>query len=426
MRRLYSLLYTLAAILSGPYWLSRALREKKYLANFRQRLGWRIPQVSSGGRPIWLHAVSVGEVLAARSVFAELRRTAPTVPLVVSTVTLTGQELARKELKDADAIFYFPFDWFHVVRRFLNRLRPRAVVILETELWPNFLAAATATQTPVVLVNGRLSDKSVRRYACIRSFSGTMLSQLARIGVQSAEDRRRFLAIGAPEDRVQVTGNLKFDFPACNAGPVPDWLDRIARVLGSPEETPIIVVGSTMRGEEELIITAFGCVREALPLARLVVAPRHPERFDEVHQILQTSGLSVSRRSRLELAASPCHALLLDTIGELRAVYGLASVAVIGGSFLPLYGGHNPLEPASLGKATVFGPHMTNFREIAAALVHGQAARQVTAGSLAGVLVELLKNPQERVLLGQRAAQVVRQNRGATAETTNLIRPYLG
>lgn len=426
MRRLYSLLYTLTALLLSPYWVWRGLRERRYLANFRQRLGWRIPRLARGDRPVWLHAVSVGEVLAARSLFIELRRVAPTVPLVVSTVTLTGQELARKELKSADAIFFFPFDWFPVVRRFLLRLRPRAVVILETELWPNFLAAAGALQTPVLLINGRLSDKSLRRYSWIRSLSATMLRQLARIGAQSAEDKRRFLSIGAPADRLHVTGNLKFDFAANAAGPPPDWLDGIKRAMSISEEIPLIVVGSSMRGEEEVVVEAFRNVREAFPLARLVVAPRHPERFDEVHAILMASGFSISRRSQLGSVGSQCDALLLDTIGELRAVYGLASIAVIGGSFLPLYGGHNPLEPASLGKATVFGPHMTNFREIAAAMVRGHAAIQVPVESLAHTLVDLLRNPAERALLGQNGAQVVRENQGATAETMNLILPYLG
>ncbi len=424
---LYSVLLGIGALLTSPYWVVKALRERKYLGNFRQRLGLGLAGTPAiAPRPLWIHAVSVGEVLAAKPLCARLREARPEIPLVVSTVTVTGQALARKEFPQAAAILYFPFDWDFCIRRFLKRLDPRAVVLLETELWPNFLRNCSGRGVPVFLANGRISERSHRRYRLIPGVTRTMLSQLSLIGAQSVEDRRRFVDLGAPEDRVCTTGNLKFDFPPPAVDREADWMRLISRVLGITPQTPVVVVGSSMKGEEELFVEAFKEVRRRMPGTRLVLAPRHPERFDEVAELIGRAGVGFVRRSRAAAAADGgAEILLLDTIGELRSVYHLASVAVIGGSFGP-FGGHNLLEPAALGKAVVIGPEMSNFRDMAALFVREQAVRQCAPADLAAALAELLANDRARTTLGQRASLVCRQNQGAAAHTLSLLTPCLG
>jgi len=421
MYTLYSFLLTAAATLGAPYWVLKGIREKKYLHSFRQRLGWRIPAVPPGARPVWVHAVSVGEVLAARPVVAAIQQVRPEVPVVLSTVTLTGQALARKEFPTAAAVFYFPFDWHFCVARFLSSINPRAVLLVEKELWPNFLDACSRRGVPVFLVNGRISEQSFNRYRRIRSFTARMLRQLRVIAAQTDEDRKRFLQLGAGEDQVRVTGNVKFDFQCPSLEEKSDVLEKIRSSLAVSADTPVVVVGSTMKGEEPLFIEAFRQVGESIPDAKLILAPRHPERFNEVAQLLKRSSISFLRRTGLcDNSDGHARVLLLDSIGELRAVYSLATVAVVGGSFLP-HGGHNLLEPAAFGKAIVFGPEMSNFTEMARLFVREQAARQTNAELLPRALLELLRNPKARNLLGRRALSTLRQNQGATQSTVDCI-----
>ena len=278
----YSFLLTVAAIAGAPYWLLKAIREKKYLHSFRQRIGWRIPALPTEARPLWVHAVSVGEVLAARPVVAAFQRERPGVPVVLSTVTLTGQALARKEFPAAAAVFYFPFDWSFCVARFVRSVNPRAVLLIEKELWPNFLNECSRRGIPVFLVNGRISEESFCRYRRIKKFAAGMLRQIRVIGVQTHEDRNRFLQLGAVVDRVRVTGNVKFDFQSPSPEEESEVLEKIRTGLAVSPETPVVVVGSSMKGEEPLFIEVFRQVRESIPDARLILAPRHPERFDEV------------------------------------------------------------------------------------------------------------------------------------------------
>lgn len=426
MHYLYSALLTLAAVLTSPYWIYKAIRERKYLKNIPQRLGFVLPQVSLSTNPIWIHAVSVGEVLSAKPLFSSLRTTRPDLPIVVSTVTLTGQALAQKELAQAAAFFYFPFDWTFCIRRLLSRIHPCAVVLMETELWPNFLRLCFKAGLPVFLANGRISDNSLNRYRRIKKLTRFMLKRLKVLGVQTHEDKRRFMLLGAEEPQVKVTGNLKFDFAAPNIEPAGDLLSAIRACLGLDSGNHAIVVGSSMKGEEGPFLEAFRKVRESAPEARLILAPRHPERFNEVADLLVKTGIPFCRRSQLGMSgdAAGREILLLDTIGELRAVYSLAVVAVIGGSFMP-FGGHNLLEPAAMGKAIVFGPEMSNFKEMASLFLRGQAARQCALESLPAALIELLKNRGARNLLGQRAAAACRENQGATAATMAFLLPHL-
>jgi 3-deoxy-D-manno-octulosonic-acid transferase len=363
-------------------------------------------------------------VLAAKPVYLSLRAVRPDVPVVVSTVTLTGHALALKELAGAALVLYFPFDWRFCVQRYLERIKPRAIILLETELWPNFLDECARQRIPVMLANGRISDGSLGWYRLIRPMTSRMLAGLTRIGVQTGEDKQRFMELGAPADRIRVTGNLKFDFEVPEIDKKREVLDLIRAALGLSGGDPVIVAGSTMKGEESLLMNAFSRVRAELPASRLIIAPRHPERFDEVAEILRGRGLSFRRRSRPPESEGFCPILLLDSIGELRAVYSLASVALIGGSFLP-FGGHNPLEPAVQGKAVLFGPDMSNFKEIARLLIQDRAARQCTIEELPVVLLDLLHHPASCRLLGERAESTIRNNQGATRNTLALILPHV-
>ncbi len=425
MYLLYSLLLGLAALLTGPYWLFKGARERKYLVNFRQRLGLSLPARSRQPDPILIHAVSVGEVLAAKPLVRSLTTVRPDLPLVTSTVTVSGQLLARKEFGSSATVLYFPFDWDFCIRRFLRSVRPRVVVLMETELWPNFLKNCARKKIPVLLVNGRISDKSFARYLRVRWLAASMIRKVNRIGAQTEADRERFIQLGARAEQIIVTGNLKFDPPASGIDESDPLLQEIRSILQIDCLTPVIVVGSSMKGEEPLFISAFNEIRRGAPHAKLILAPRHPERFEEVAEILSDSGLTYRRRSCSGTEAQmACDVLLLDTIGELRRVYSLATVAIIGGSFLP-FGGHNPLEPAGLGKAIVFGPEMSNFREIARLLVERRAALQCSAQSLSRTISQLLCDQCARRELGQRAAETFTQNQGAAENSLRMLLPHL-
>jgi 3-deoxy-D-manno-octulosonic-acid transferase len=423
MYTLYSVLLALGVLVASPFWIYKALKEKKYIASFRQRLGWKLPEVVLAHKPVWIHAVSVGEVLAAKCLISALQKTQVQSPIILSTITITGQSLAKQEVRGAAAIFYFPFDWNFCVQRFLERFQPRAVILMEKEIWPNFMKACSRRRVPVFLANGRLSEKSFARYSRIKRFMRDLLRRFEAIGVQTHEDRRRFLELGAIDEQVKVTGNLKFDFPFPDIKGQSDLLGWIHRALVLDSESQVIVVGSSMKGEELLFLTAFRRVQSDVPEARLILAPRHPERFAEVAMLLRESGIPFRRRSQHNGAESlpGARILLLDTIGELRAVYSLASVAVIGGSFLP-FGGHNLLEPAALGKAIVFGPEMSNFAEMSRLFLHEHAARQTSIDSLPRALTELLQNAKARNLLGHNALSTFRQNQGATQNTLDFLK----
>ena len=425
MYLLYSITLGILALVALPYWLFKGIRERKYFSNLWHRLGLSLTKEASGPKPVWIHAVSVGEVLAAKPLVHALQAVRPDLPLVVSTVTLTGQAVARKEFASPAMVLYFPFDWDFSVNRFLRLIRPRAVVLLETELWPNFLRNCARQAVPVLLANGRISDRSFPRYHRFLWITRAMIRNLARIGAQTVKDAQRFLQLGAGSDQVTVTGNMKFDLPVPPVKEDDPVLQLVRSRLRLEPGTPVIVIGSSMKGEESLFIDCYRQVRHAIPTAKLVLAPRHPERFDEVAKMVSGSGFSYDRRSRpgtaLPLAAD---VLVLDSIGELRRIYSLASIAVIGGSFLP-FGGHNPLEPAGLGKAIIFGPEMRNFREIASLFLERGAARQCSLHSLAEVVVELLDDKSIQSGLGERALEVFKQNQGATENTLRLLLPYL-
>jgi 3-deoxy-D-manno-octulosonic-acid transferase len=445
----YSFLMGTAALLLLPYWLIKGLRQKKYLSNLRERLGLSLSSLGNlpADRPgaIWIHAVSVGELLSSIALAKRLKEAYPNRPLVVSTTTITGQSLARERMSFADAVFYFPLDWSFCVRRVLRAVRPSLIVVLETEIWPNFLRETRRQDIPLLFVSGRISDRSFVRYQqylakfgfFLRPFLQSALGNASAFLMQSEKDAERIRALGAPAERVSVSGNLKYDMELPAATPLSSWLEAEARRQG---RSPIVVAGSVVATEEPLALIAFGVVQGEHPNALLVLAPRKPERFEAAAEFIHESRRKFMRRSQLAL---PGHAqgtvaasngsiprdvtvILLDTIGELASLYRLADGAFVGGSLVPS-GGHNILEPAAFGKIPVFGPSMENFAEIASRFVAAGAAIQVESPEDAGVAwIELLRNPERRRKMGENAKHLVDSSRGATDRALAEISKFLG
>jgi 3-deoxy-D-manno-octulosonic-acid transferase len=369
-----------------------------------------------GDRSIWIHAVSVGEVLAARPLVPALRERFPGHRLFLSTTTLTGNEIA-KSVRGLDGLFFAPFDFPHAVRRALEVVNPSLLVLVETELWPNLIHEASRRGARVALVNGRISPRSFPRYRRVRRFLSGMLSEVDLFLMQGEPHAERIRAMTAPPERVKVTGNLKFD--AVEAGRPPE---RVVRLLNGGSPRPLWVAGSTMPGEEELVLRAFHRVRERVPHARLLLAPRHRERFSEVPGLIESAGFRCLRRSALDPGSwSDGEVLLLDTLGELAQVYSLASVVFVGGSLVPT-GGHNILEPAVAGKPVLVGPHMENFQEIADAFRAADALVQVAGEEqLIEAAGGLLRDAARRRALGENGRALVESNRGALRRTVDAL-----
>jgi len=422
----YSLLYTLAFLALLPYFTYQAVFNRKYLGNLRGRL-WLSPELPEDSRPtLWLHAVSVGETLAAKPLIAALRRRFPGHRLVISTTTVTGQAVARSQISEADVVCYFPFDWRFTVRRALDAVRPQVVILMESELWLNFLRECHDRQIPVLVANGRISDRSFPRTRRFSFFTVKLYESVTRFLMQSRRDAERAVKLGALPERVSVSGNLKYDVRDASESPelaeVAAALDEAFALGGST----LIVAGSTGEGEEELLLKSFEQLRRGLPV-RLLIAPRHPERFDVVAKLIQASRLSWARRSATKEGGRNADVILLDSVGELAALYRFASVVFVGGSLVPK-GGHNILEPALFGKPIVVGPRMENFREVTNEFLRRDAVVQLRetkaddqVNGLSRVFAELLTDPARAKQLGENARRAVEENRGATSRTVEAI-----
>ena len=417
MFTVYSLGLAVALLLSAPWWLVQMMRQGKYRAGIRERLG-RVPERILNGQQcdldaIWVHAVSVGEVLAVSGLIGRLRQPGD-YRVVVSTTTLTGQKLARDRF-GAENVFYFPLDFAFAIRPYLHALRPKLVVVAETEFWPNFLRLAKTGGARIATVNARISDRSFPRYRRLRFLMRPVLSFIDLFLCQTDEDARRLQQIGAPGQRVSRSGNLKFDLQPKSEPPV---VAELRKALADAGVGPVVVVGSTVEGEEVPILAAWRRLVAGFPRALMILAPRHPERFGAVAEMLARDGVQVCRRSSWQGSEIPTGGVfLLDTIGELGAIYALADVAFVGGSLMPK-GGHNILEPAFFGKATLVGPHTENFRDIIATFRNQQALLVVRdADELAATLIRLLRDARECSALGARAAAVMQANAGATERT---------
>jgi 3-deoxy-D-manno-octulosonic-acid transferase len=469
---LYSLLFTAAFLALLPYFVFQAIKNGKYAGSFKQRLGGIPPQAASDREKIiWIHTVSVGEFLAAQPLIAAFGRDMPDYKIAVSTTTLAGQQLARKRMASAQPdraadlksderfagrapiprVFYFPFDWSFAVRRAISRANPAAVIILETELWPNFLRHCRRSRVPTVIANGRISERSYRRYSIAGRFFSRVLQDVSLLLMQSQADADRALSLGASPERVRVCGNLKYDIgfdrPALSAATAgdTDMQARISTESGAALQTPalladlfgvsdtkhLIVAGSTAPGEEEMVLASLREIKglPGLEDTRLILAPRNPERFDEVAQLLARSGLSFTRRSgtlKRELQTPP-DVILLDTIGELASAYQFAAVVFVGGSLVP-HGGHNIIEPAACSKPIIVGPHTENFRQIVADFKEASAVTVLTEplqDALTNELIRMLRDPEYAAALGTRARGLLARNHGATERTLAAIASVL-
>jgi 3-deoxy-D-manno-octulosonic-acid transferase len=417
MYTLYSVLVLAVFVIALPWFAYQALRYKKYVASFGQRMGYLPVSFNvDGDASIWIHAVSVGEVLTARPLIADLRRRYPTLRIFLSTTTMAGQQLARRGGLNVDAVFYFPFDLGMVVRRTLDLVRPTLFIMMETEIWPVLLRECRRRHVKTAVVNGRLSSRSFPRYRLIRPFMRRVLQDVDLLCVQSEESARRFVEIGANPSSLVVTGSLKFD--SLDPPGQARARERVLRYFRLPPSRPVIVAGSTMRGEETAVLRAFRRVRTSVPSALLILAARHPERFSEVAQLCRNEGWKTVRRTELAIDAEPrADIVVVDTIGELATLYQLGTVVFVGGSLVAT-GGHNVLEPAVYGKPIVFGPHMDNFREIADAFVAaGAAVRLDDESQLERTFIELLGDSVRRARLGAAARALVDANRGAKDKT---------
>jgi len=419
MRFFYSLLVVLATPFVLGYFAFRGLRDRAYVSRWHERFGFIPVHGQRGG--IWLHAASVGEFNAASPLIKALLKTYPDIPLTISTLTPTGSERVKHDLGDRVSHSYIPLDLPGTVRRFLVRLQPRLIIVMETEIWPNLYLQAHRLNIPLLMANARLSKRSVKRFKYLPGFVGGILQTVAWIGAQSEADAERLVSCGARLQHVDMTGNLKFDLS------VPASLEERAQALRLSwgPERPVLVAGSTHEADEKVILPAFTELLKTLPDALLVLVPRYPERFTRATQLARAAGLSTQLRSEDEICSAHTQCFVIDSIGELMRYYACADVAFVGGS-MGEQGGHNALEPAALGKPVLLGPNMDNAREIATQLLHCNAARRVTnQREFLQAAEQLLTDGALRDHMGQAGRDLVEKNKGALDITLAAIKNLL-
>ena len=427
MYALYSALLAFFLVLTLPYWLLQMMRHGKYRAGLRQRFG-AVPAVLAGSgekRAIWVHAVSVGEVVASSAVIMALRERFPSHRVLISTTTSTGQKLAAQRF-GAENVFYFPLDFAFSLRPYLDALRPELVVVAETEFWPNFLRLAKYSGARIAVINCRISDRSLPGYKRVRlALPGMVRKTLDNVDVflaQTEEDRRRLIEIGADESKVTVAGNLKFDVAP---PPSPNIVASLRESFRHTGAGPVLVCGSTLEDEEGLLLSAFRNILVNHPHAVMILAPRHPERVADVAGLVEKLGFRMWRRSLWSGEPLAGGVFLLDSIGELAAIYSLAMVAFVGGSLVPR-GGHNILEPALYGVPIVIGNHYENFRVVVNFFASRNAVRIVGPAELPLVFMELIENDNERRTLGRNALAALESQRGATDRTVAALVQLMG
>ncbi len=417
------LLYTAVIVLMFPIillvWGWSIVRKSEGRKEFHERFG-KIESVS--GRPLWIHAASVGEVVMAVSLLAEIRRRVPSLAAVLSVNTTAGRKLAQERLKGTE-IFYFPFDFPWTVKRVLERIRPRCVIFIEAEIWPHFVREARERDIPVILVNGRMSARTEKRFSLVRGFIAGVLRRFSLVIAQSDGYRKRYVDLGCDPGKVLVSGNIKYDIGKTTKGVAKD----IERFL-SGNKRRIMIAGSTHGGEEEIVLDSFAALKKEFPDLLLVLAPRHLTRIDEVQEALKSAGARYLRRSRIGDggAHGDFDVLLLDTIGELAGIYALGDVVLIGGSLVAGVGGHNILEAAVLGKPVVFGPHMDNFPDISRELVEGGGGFIAKdPEQIVRVAERLLADPTFAHEAGRSALSLANSGRGAMERTVAALLPLV-
>ncbi|CAN5421778.1 3-deoxy-D-manno-octulosonic acid transferase [soil metagenome] len=431
---LYSILMTIAFIVLLPRFIFDAIFKGKYAAGFKQRMGF-VPRLESKGKKVvWIHCVSVGESNAARPLIQRIKDDFPNCRIVVSTTTRSGQKLARSIFADiADVVIYFPFDWKSTVRRSLRRIKPSVVLLMETEIWFNFIRETNRRRARIAIVNGRLSEKSFRRYGYIKRFIRRLFGKLDMALMQEKADATRLMSLGLRASKVKVTGNLKFDHNVeeHETALTNEFRDR----FGISPDAPLIIAASTHAPEEEWILNAFKEVWKSsgANLPRLMIAPRHPERFGEVVNSIKGTGFTWVKRSEAESSRDKvAEVILLDSIGELRAAYPLAEIVFVGGSLIP-HGGQSIFEPAAAGRAIVTGPHTANFEAAVSEFLDRDALIQLPSVAekeivpkLVATFGDLLKDSVQRKQLGKNAHEVMDNNRGAVDRTIEFLTPLLG
>lgn len=431
LRSTYNILFSLCVFLAAPFYLLKMWRRGNWRAGFSQRFGrysTKIKQAITNRHVIWIHAVSVGEVNVCTQLIRALEPRMPNLKIVVSTTTSTGMGELQRRLPSHIQKIYYPIDRWHWVRRALGSMHPKAIVLVEAEIWPNFLWRARDQKIPVFLVNARLSKRSWRGYRCFRFLFGPLFASFAGVGCQNQEDATRLLELGCRPEAVKVVGNLKFDSAKIDERRLTD-VPRLLEQLGVPGNAPLLVAGSTHAGEEAVLGEIFLRLRRRFPDLFLVVVPRHFERSKEAGRDLEAKGVKFVYRSELSVNSrhqpGELNGLVVNTTGELKFFYEHARVIFVGKS-LTAEGGQNPIEPGALAKPMVFGPNMQNFEAITRALVEGDGAVQVAdASGLERALEEILSDPARAAKLGRNALQVVKNNQGGIERTVDMIVEHL-
>jgi len=421
MYLLYSILLVLSTILSAPLFLTLSFMMKKYRHGLTERLGFlplKKGWARGGEKLLWLHAVSVGEITAALPLLKEIRRRRAELKLVVSVVTPGGYQVAQEKFPEADLIFYFPLDYPWVVKRVIDQLSPSLFVMIETEIWPNFLRYLAQKNIPSILVNGRISPKSFQRYTLVKPFMTQVLSSVTLFSMRGEEDATRLLKLGADPKKVLITGNIKFDQPL---NPLTEEeIEAFRAALNLDQKSSVMIAGSTHKGEEEIILDVYSVLKAKYPYLALVIAPRHIERVGEIEALLKKKRLAYVKKSELMNQREPI--IVLDTFGELMKLYGIGTIIFVGKSLVPEGGGHNILEPAAYGKPVLFGPYMSNFSEIAELLKASGGGIEVhSQEELLSKIEELLEDRAKWKLLGVKAAQVVKNHQGALSRTLAIL-----
>jgi len=423
---LYNILITLLLILASPYFLFRSLFQEKFRRALPQRLGFF--ETPSFRRSIWVHAASVGEVFCSIPLLKKIKEEFPLSKIVLTTLTSTGHEAAKTRVPEADRVFFLPIDHPLIVKRAIEKIQPGILLIAETELWPNLLRACGEKGIPIVLFNGRISQRSFRRYLRFKFFFKECLKHISLFLMQTEEDRKRIFEIGGESQKIRTVGNLKFDqtFPPFTH----ETLSGVAKKLDLQGMEKILIAGSTHAGEEEILVSLYKALKEIIPPLVLILAPRHLERLEEVEGILRRESVAWSRKTTLIPGAGRSDqrqpgVILLDTMGELMGVYSLGTLVFVGGSLVPV-GGHNPLEPLFFEKCVLFGPYMFNFLEISTRLIEEGGAIQVSGKEdLFSQLKRLFFDELDRKAVGEKGHQFLQKHRGATRRMFGEIRPFL-
>jgi 3-deoxy-D-manno-octulosonic-acid transferase len=426
----YNISIGLLTILFSPFLFFKIVTKKKYRTGFKQRLGFLpsdLRKKLQGKRPIWLHAVSVGEVNASLPLIKGIKERYPDIEMIVSTITATGNRTARDKIRETENIIFFPFDYSGIVRRVVEEIHPRLFITMETEIWPNFLRILSGKDIPALILNGRISNRSFGRYRMVRVFMKKVLSCISFFGMQTGKDAERIIQIGAEKDRVRVIGNIKFDAPLPVSGKEEDL--RVS--LGLANSEGIMIAGSTHPGEEEKILAVYHRIKREYPDFVLIIAPRHIERVKEIEELIKREGFMPRRRTSSGYRPSASSrqndsVLILDTFGELSGLYGISTLIFVGGSFVPGIGGHNVLEPAVYKKPVFYGPFMDNFSEIADAMREKGGGIQVRdEDDFVSKAEEILTNRERYRELGEKSYATVRENQGSLYQCLEAVKEFI-